>query len=65
MTIAQLSYGIGRRKQAVAQVTLKVGNGNLIINKKDGKLYLQNNSNYIQKINSPFVLLGIKDTFDL
>lgn len=65
MTITQLAYGIGRRKQAVAQVTLNVGKGNFIINKKEGKLYLQNNPNYIQKINSPFVLLGIKDTFDL
>ena len=28
-----ISYGIGRRKQAIAQVILKLGNGTLTINK--------------------------------
>ena len=29
-----ISYGIGRRKQAIAQVILKLGNGTLTINNK-------------------------------
>ena len=65
MNIATVSYGIGRRKEAIAQVLLKLGTGNLTINKKEGKFYLQNNLNYLQKINSPFILLGIPDTFDV
>lgn len=32
-----ISYGIGRRKQAIAQVILKPGNGKLTINEKNGK----------------------------
>jgi len=60
-----IAYAIGRRKEATAQVVLKLGNGNLKINEKDGTLYLQNNSNYLQKINNPFVLLGLKNNFDI
>jgi small subunit ribosomal protein S9 len=60
-----LAYAIGRRKEAIAQVVLKVGNGKLKINEIDGNLYLQNNLNYLQKINNPFVLLGIKNNFDI
>jgi len=60
-----IAYAIGRRKEATAQVVLKLGNGNLKINEKNGNLYLQNNSNYLQKINNPFVLLGLKNNFDI
>jgi small subunit ribosomal protein S9 len=60
-----IAYAIGRRKEAIAQVVLKLGNGKLIINETDGNSYLQNNSNYLQKINNPFVLLGIKNNFDI
>ena len=58
-------YAIGRRKEAVAQVILKIGNGKLIINKKDGKEYLQNNLTYLQKITNPLNLLGIANNFDI
>jgi|AntAceMinimDraft_5_1070358.scaffolds.fasta_scaffold00862_15 small subunit ribosomal protein S9 len=60
-----ISYGIGRRKQAIAQVILKPGNGKLTINEKMGSLYLQNNSYYLQKINNPFLILGIENTYDI
>jgi small subunit ribosomal protein S9 len=60
-----ISYGIGRRKQAIAQVILKLGNGTLTINDKSGDLYLQNNTTYLQKINNPFILLGIENTYDI
>jgi small subunit ribosomal protein S9 len=60
-----ISYGIGRRKQAIAQVILKPGNGKLTINEKLGSLYLQNNSHYLQKINNPFLILGIENTYDI
>jgi small subunit ribosomal protein S9 len=58
-------YAIGRRKEAIAQVILQIGNGKLIINKKDGKEYLQNNLSYLQKITNPLNLLGIENNFDI
>lgn len=60
-----ISYGIGRRKEAIAQVFLTLGSGKLIINQKEGNSYLQNNINYLQKINNPFILLGLENNFDL
>jgi small subunit ribosomal protein S9 len=60
-----ISYGIGRRKQAIAQVILKPGTGKLTINEKSGNLYLQDNSQYIQKINNPFLILGIENNYDI
>jgi len=44
-----ISYGIGRRKEAIAQVSLSLGSGKLTINEKEGNSYLQNNINYLQK----------------
>jgi small subunit ribosomal protein S9 len=58
-------YGVGRRKQAVAQVILKLGNGKITINKKTENHYLQNNLDYIQKIHTPLITLGIKNTYDV
>lgn len=58
-------YGIGRRKQATAQVLLKVGTGKLTINGKPGELYLQENINYLNKVNNPFQLLGIENEYDV
>lgn len=60
-----ISYGIGRRKEAIAQVFLTLGSGKLIINKKEGNSYLQNNLNYLKKINNPFTLLGLQNNFDI
>ena len=64
-TNKHISYGIGRRKQAIAQVILKQGNGTLTINKKQGDQYLQNNSVYLRKIHSPFVALGLENIYDI
>jgi small subunit ribosomal protein S9 len=60
-----IAYGIGRRKEAIAQVILKVGNGKLTINEKSGSVYLQNNLNSLKKINSTFLLLGIENNYDV
>lgn len=57
-------YGIGRRKQAIAKVILKLGNGKFTINNKMGNIYLQNNLNYIRKINMPFFIIGIANIYD-
>ena len=58
-------YGIGRRKQAIAQVLLKVGTGKLTINGKPGELYLQENITYLNKINNPFQVLGLENEYDV
>ena len=60
-----ISYGIGRRKQSIAQVILKPGTGKLTINKISGNSYLQQNLNYLSKINTVFVLLGIENIYDI
>ena len=60
-----VAYAIGRRKEAIAQVVLKLGKGKLTINEKEGHLYLQNNLNYLQRINNPFILLGVENNFDI
>jgi small subunit ribosomal protein S9 len=60
-----ISYGIGRRKQSIAQVILKPGTGKLTINKISGNSYLQQNLNYLSKINTIFVLLGIENIYDI
>ena len=40
-------YGIGRRKESVAQVQLTPGKGQILINGKTAIDYLQNNQNYL------------------
>ena len=49
-------YGIGRRKESVAQVLLTVGTGSVLINNKDAKEYLQNNESRVLRINHPQAL---------
>jgi small subunit ribosomal protein S9 len=58
-------YGIGRRKESIAQVLLTAGNGQIKINNKNAQEYLQNNQNYILKINQPLIVLGLVDSFDI
>jgi small subunit ribosomal protein S9 len=66
MNINQIvAYSIGRRKKAIAQVILLVGNGKFTINKINANSYLQNNLDYLQRINYPLSLLGIQNNFDI
>lgn len=48
-----LARGVGRRKEAVAQVMLIRGTGNIIINEKPANLYLHNNTFALLAINAP------------
>lgn len=57
--------GLGRRKQAVAKVSLIPGNGNLIINKISGEKYLQNNTNYLDIIWDSLKKLNLENKFDI
>jgi len=60
-----VAYSIGRRKKAIAQVIFLVGNGKFTINKINANTYLQNNLDYLQRINYPLSLLGIQNNFDI
>lgn len=52
-----LARGIGRRKEAVAQVQLLEGKGEFFINGKTAQDYLQQNSCSILAIKAPFDIL--------
>ena len=58
-------YGIGRRKESVAQALLTVGTGSIIINNRDAKEYLQNNESRLLRINEPLETLNLASTFDI
>ena len=45
MNLETTIYGIGRRKESVAQVLLTSGKGQIMINGKTAVEYLQNNQN--------------------
>lgn len=52
-----LAQAVGRRKEAVAQIQLISGKGLFLINNKPAQFYLQNSSNSIFSIKSPFEIL--------
>jgi small subunit ribosomal protein S9 len=58
-------YGIGRRKESVAQALLINGTGNILINNKNAKEYLQNNESRFLRINQPLLSLNIANNFDI
>jgi small subunit ribosomal protein S9 len=58
-------YGIGRRKESVAQALLINGTGNITINNKNAKEYLQNNESRFLRINQPLLSLNIANNFDI
>jgi small subunit ribosomal protein S9 len=51
------SKAVGRRKESIAQVQLREGTGQFIINNKPAEIYLHNNSFSILAIKSPFEVL--------
>jgi len=57
-------YGLGRRKEATARVRLYEGSGQIIINGRDYKEYL-NPQDLVKIINEPLSLVGMKDRFDI
>jgi small subunit ribosomal protein S9 len=58
-------FGIGRRKTSVAKVILVPGNGSMVVNHKQGELYLQYNSQYISAAKVPLTTLGLENTYDI
>ena len=60
----QVTHTIGRRKTAVARVYIQPGNGNMVINSKDYKVYFPTLPlQYV--VNQAFELTGNKDKYDV
>ena len=57
-------HKIGRRKTAVARIYLTEGKGKITINKRDLKEYFPT-ATLQYKVNQPFVLTGVEDTYDV
>jgi len=64
-TNTHLSYGLGRRKQSIAQVRIFNGTGNIIINGQPAESYLQYNLKNLKIIRSPLELLNVNSLFDI
>lgn len=58
------AYATGKRKNAVARVWIKKGNGKLTINNKDGKKYLCREILF-NIVNHPFDATNNRDKFDV
>lgn len=58
-------WGTGRRKSSVARVRLVPGTGKLIINGKEGELYLQYNMGYLSAAKAPLDTLGLENEYDI
>lgn len=60
----EIIHTIGRRKTAVARIYMQPGTGNHTVNNKDYKEYFS--TSVLQtKINQPFQILNVLDTFDV
>jgi small subunit ribosomal protein S9 len=53
-----LARGVGRRKEAIAQVQIIKGTGKFIINNLPAQQYLHNNTCSLISVKSPFVTIG-------
>jgi len=59
-----LSHGVGRRKSSVARVYLKQGEGNIIVNKKDYKVFFKNQFIYYKML-EPLKILDCLNSYDI
>ncbi|CAN0872821.1 30S ribosomal protein S9, chloroplastic [Linum grandiflorum] len=62
---AQTIIGTGRRKCSIARVVLQEGTGQVIINYRDAKDYLQGNPLWLQYVKVPLVTLGYESSYDV
>lgn len=60
-----ISRAVGRRKCAIAKVSLFSGNGNLSINEKSPEEYFQYNLNYLKSIEAPLKKLDLINDYDI
>ena len=55
--------GTGRRKTAIARVSIQPGSGKLTINHTIGEEYLQYNPNYLKESKHPLIILGLENEY--
>lgn len=66
MAQEQLPYGTGRRKEAVARVRLKPGDGKIIVNKRNAEEYFGGRYFSISYfIKEPMMVTGTVDKYDV
>ena len=58
-------WGTGRRKTSVARVRLIPGNGQITINGRSGKHYLNFNPLHINSVKAPLQTLGLETSYDI
>lgn len=58
-------WGTGRRKSAIARVRLVPGDGQVVINGKPGREYLQFNPAYLSVAKAPLETLGLENEYDI
>lgn len=58
-------WGTGRRKSAIARVRLIPGNGQVLINGREGESYLQFNQSYLATTKAPLEILGLENDYDI
>lgn len=63
-TATKYTPGLGRRKEATAQVRLSGGTGVFMVNKREMKEYFPV-FNLQQTVNAPFVLTGLEGKYDV
>ncbi|XP_062212535.1 small ribosomal subunit protein uS9c-like [Phragmites australis] len=62
---AQRITATGRRKTAIARVVLQEGTGNVFINFRDAKEYLQRNPIWMEYCKIPLATLGFENNYDV
>ncbi|GER47917.1 30S ribosomal protein S9 [Striga asiatica] len=62
---AQTLIGTGRRKCAIARVVLTEGTGNVYINCREAKEYLQGNPEWLRYVKTPLEAFGYENSYDV
>ena len=65
LILKKSDIGLGKRKEAIARVSLIPGEGNLVINKVNGEKYLQYNDTYLKTVYAPLQKLTLEKQFDI
>ena len=65
LILKKSDIGLGKRKHAIARVSLIPGEGNLVINKVNGEKYLQYNDTYLKTVYAPLQKLTLEKQFDI
>ena len=62
--MSEFTWGLGRRKTAVARVRIKAGSGNIVVNGQDYRVYFDSDAAF-NGPELPLDQLGIRDKFDI